>query len=75
MKPIPTLMRPLRSVDLVTKESGDASVERSDTCAVPAAAVVGEMVALTVITQEFLRVFGADSLEEMERRWSEFQSR
>lgn len=75
MKPIPTLMKPLRSVDLVTSKPGSASVERSDTCAVPAAAVVGEMTALTVIAQEFLRVFGSDTLEELEKRWSEFQSR
>lgn len=74
MKPIPTLMRPLRSVDILSKEPGDASVQRSDTCAVPAAAVVGEMTALTVIAQEFLRVFGGDSLKEIEKRWLQWTS-
>ncbi len=50
MKPIPTLYRPLRSVDIRTKEPFEASVERSDVCAVPAAAVVGEaMVAITLL--------------------------
>ncbi|WP_456455563.1 chorismate synthase [Thermovibrio sp.] len=50
MKPIPTLYRPLRSVDLKTKEPFEASVERSDVCAVPAAAVVGEaMLAITLL--------------------------
>ena len=50
MKPIPTLYKPLRSVDIRTKEPFEASVERSDVCAVPAAAVVGEaMVAITLL--------------------------
>ncbi len=60
MKPIPTLMRPLRSVDVRTKEAVSASAERSDVCAVPAAAVVVEaMVALTVIGA-FFEKFGGD---------------
>ncbi|MDI9476916.1 MAG: chorismate synthase [Natronincolaceae bacterium] len=69
MKPIPTLYKPLQSVDIETKESFIASVERSDTCAVPAASVVGEMVAITVIADEFLRKYGGDSLEEILDRW------
>lgn len=60
MKPIPTLMRPLRSVDIITKEEVSAAAERSDVCAVPAAAVVVEaMVALTLIGA-FLEKFGGD---------------
>ncbi|HZX21137.1 MAG TPA: chorismate synthase [Clostridia bacterium] len=69
MKPIPTLYKPLQSVDIETKESFTASIERSDTCAVPAASVVGEMVAITVIADEFLRKYGGDSLEEILDRW------
>lgn len=69
MKPIPTLYTPLRTVDIETKEAALATVERSDTCAVPAASVVGEMVAITVIAQEFLNKYGSDSLEEITKRW------
>ncbi|MFT9496287.1 chorismate synthase [Anaerosolibacter sp.] len=69
MKPIPTLYKPLQSVDIETKESFMAAVERSDTCAVPAASIVGEMVAITVIAEEFLRKYGGDSLEEITERW------
>lgn len=69
MKPIPTLYKPLQSVDIETKESFAASVERSDTCAVPAASIVGEMVAITVIAEEFLRKYGGDSLEEIKKSW------
>lgn len=69
MKPIPTLYKPLKSVDIETKESFSAAVERSDTCATPAASIVGEMVAMTVIADEFLRKYGGDSLEEIEERW------
>ncbi|WP_207727091.1 chorismate synthase [Anaerosolibacter carboniphilus] len=73
MKPIPTLYKPLNSVDIETKESFAASIERSDTCAVPAASIVGEMVAITVIAEEFLRKFGGDSLEEITERWKRFK--
>lgn len=69
MKPIPTLYKPLQSVDIETKESFVATVERSDTCAVPAASIVGEMVAITVIAEEFLRKYGGDSLEEITKSW------
>ncbi|SNS81398.1 chorismate synthase [Anaerovirgula multivorans] len=71
MKPIPTLYTPLRTVDIETKEAVLATVERSDTCAVPAASVVGEMVAITVIAQEFLNKYGSDSLEEITKRWKD----
>jgi chorismate synthase len=60
MKPIPTLMQPLRSVDVDTKQQVSAAAERSDVCAVPAAAVVVEaMIALTLIGA-FLEKFGGD---------------
>ena len=67
MKPIATLRRPLASVDIRTKEPRDAAFERSDTCAVPAASVVGEaMVALT-LANAALDKFGGDSMEELSR--------
>ncbi len=65
MKPIPTLYKPLRSVDLITKEPYEASVERSDVCAVPAAAVVGEAVIAFEMARVLREKFGGDSLEEM----------
>lgn len=74
MKPIPTLYKPLQTVDISTKQPCTATVERSDICAVPAAAVVGEAVALTVIGEELLRKFGGDSMEEVQSRWKQGQS-
>jgi chorismate synthase len=67
MKPISTLMQPLRSVDLRTGERADAVRERSDVCAVPAAAVVGEAMAAIVLADAMLEKFGGDSLVEMRR--------
>ena len=65
MKPISTLMKPLRSVDLTTLTESGAAIERSDVCAVPAAAVVGEaMVALT-LADALVEKFGGDSVEEL----------
>ena len=67
MKPIATLMKPLRSVDLATLQEAGAAIERSDVCAVPAAAVVGEaMVALT-LADALVEKFGGDSIEELTR--------
>jgi chorismate synthase len=67
MKPISTLMSPLQSVDLRTKASADASVERSDVCAAPAAAVVGECVVAFELANALLDKFGGDSLREIRR--------
>lgn len=67
MKPIPTLYHPLQSVDLVTKEPFEASVERSDVCAVPAACVIGEAVAAWELACAFIEKFGGDSLDELKR--------
>ncbi len=66
MKPISTLMKPLRSVDLATMTEALATVERSDVCAVPAAAVVGEAMVAFVLADAFLEKFGGDSIEEIE---------
>lgn len=67
MKPIPTLYKPLDSVDMRTKEAYRATIERSDICAVPAACVVGEAMVAWVVAQAFLEKFGGDSVEEIER--------
>ncbi len=67
MKPIPTLRKALRSVDIITKEPFEAAYERSDTCAVPAAAVIGEAMTALVIADAFLEKFGGDSMEETKR--------
>ncbi|MBI4456515.1 MAG: chorismate synthase [Acidobacteria bacterium] len=69
IKPIPTLRRPLRSVDIQSKEPFDAVYERSDTCVVPAAGVIGEAMAAVVIASVFLEKFGGDSLEEITRNY------
>ena len=65
MKPIATLMKPLRSVDLTTMALSPAAIERSDVCAVPAAAVVGEAMVAVVLADALLEKFGPDSVEEL----------
>jgi chorismate synthase len=65
MKPIATLMNPLRSVDLTTMHDAPAAIERSDVCAVPAAAVVGEAMVAFVLADAFLEKFGGDSIDEI----------
>ncbi len=72
MKPIPTLRRPLSSVDITTKEEVEASYERSDICAVPAAAVIGEAVVAYEIARSMCEKFGGDSLEEMRRNYAAY---
>jgi len=67
MKPISTLMKPLRSVDLVTMQDAAAAIERSDVCAVPAAAVVGEAMVAFVLAEALIEKFGGDSMSEMTR--------
>jgi chorismate synthase len=64
MKPISTLMRPLRTVDMSTGEPAEAVRERSDVCAVPAAGVVGEQMVAFVLAAEFQRKFGGDTVDE-----------
>ena len=69
MKPIATLMKPLRSVDLTTMAESPASIERSDVCAVPAAAVVAEAMVAFVLAGALLEKFGGDSIEELRANW------
>src|SRR5207253_7029384 len=66
MKPIATVPAALRSVDLRTGEADAAHVERSDTCAVPAAAVVGEAVVALAVAEELFAKLGGDSLAELQ---------
>jgi chorismate synthase len=82
VKPIPTLVTPLQSIDLRTKEPETASFERSDTCVVPAAGVVGEAMVAWVAADALLEKFGGDSLPELldhleatRARWREFLAR
>ena len=69
MKPISTLRKRLPSVDLRDGSEADAAVERSDVCAVPAAAVVGEAMAALVVADALIEKFGGDSLSEMRRNF------
>lgn len=72
MKPISTLRTRLPSVDLRDGSVGDAAVERSDVCAVPAAAVVGEAMVALVVADAFLDKFGGDSLAEVRRNFDAY---
>ena len=73
MKPIATLMKQLPSVNLTTKEGVPAFAERSDVCAVPAAAVVGEAMVAIVLAQLMCEKFGGDSLAEMSANYTNYQ--
>lgn len=66
MKPISTLMNPLRSVDLATMTEAPAAIERSDVCAVPAAAVVGEAMVALILADVVTEKFGGDSISDLE---------
>ncbi len=74
MKPIPTLRKPLRSVDIRTGKPFEAAYERSDVCAVPAAAVVAEAMAALVAADAFLDKFGGDSAEETGQNFDNYVS-
>ncbi|MZJ58017.1 chorismate synthase [Enterococcus avium] len=73
MKPIPTLYKPLMSVDIDTKEPYKASVERSDSTAVPAASVVAEHVVATVLAEEILEKFSSDTIDELQQAVAEYR--
>ena len=68
MKPLATLMKPLDSVDLRTGEATQAHIERSDVCAVPAAAVIGESLLALVLASAVLEKFGGDTIAEVIER-------
>jgi len=75
MKPISTLMKPRRSVDLTTMTESPATVERSDVCAVPAAAVVAEAMVALVLADAAVEKYGGDSIEELRANWQASQER
>tara|TARA_E500000331_G_scaffold127238_1_gene124822 strand:+ start:11079 stop:12233 length:1155 start_codon:yes stop_codon:yes gene_type:complete len=65
MKPISTLIKPLRSIDIVTHEEKNAHKERTDSCAVPAASVVSESMLCITLADALLEKFGGDSIEQL----------
>ena len=65
MKPIPTLIKPLRSVDIHSKEAKDAHKERTDSCAVPAASIIAESMLCFVLADALLEKFGGDSIDQL----------
>ncbi len=73
MKPLSTLMKPMRSVDIQTKEEVKATVERSDVCATPAAAVIGEAVVAFELAKAVLDKFGGDSIRELKRNVASYR--
>ncbi|MBZ6006529.1 chorismate synthase [Paraclostridium bifermentans] len=75
MKPIPTLYKPLNSINMKTLESFQATVERSDTCAVPACSVVCENVVAFVILQFMLDKFGKDNIEDVMNNYNSYMNR
>jgi chorismate synthase len=75
MKPIATLMKPLRSIDLTTMAESPAAIERSDVCAVPAAAVVAEAMVAFVLADALTEKFGGDSVEELQANWQAFREK
>jgi len=72
MKPIATLMRPIGSVDFHSRESFDSSKERSDVCALPAAAVIGEALLGYALASAFLGKFGHDSFGEVQHNYDHY---
>ncbi len=74
MKPIPTLMKPLNSVNTETWHTEKAVIERSDICAVPAASIVGEAMIAYILASAFMEKFGGDSINETERSLSSYRT-
>jgi chorismate synthase len=72
-KPISTLRSPLRSVDIETKKNIQAAYERSDTCALPAASVIGEALCAWVLADAFLEKMGGDFMGEIKQRYRFYQ--
>ena len=75
MKPIPTLYKPLQSVDIETKEPFQASIERSDSCAVPAASVVMENVVAWEVAQALMDKFSGDTMDEVKQQLKQYRER
>lgn len=75
MKAIPTMKKPLNSIDLYSKENTQAHFERSDTCAVPACAIVAEAMAAIVIAGVFLEKFSSDNIEDIKENYKNYLKR
>ena len=75
MKPIPTLMQPLATVNMDTLEVEQASKERSDVCAVPAAAVVAEGEVAFVLANAYLEAFGCTNMTDIKAAIAEYKER
>lgn len=73
MKPIPTLYKPLNSVDIQSKQPFQASIERTDNCSVPAASVVCEAVVAWEVADAFLDKFGGDRFEDIRAAYERHQ--
>ena len=67
MKPMPTLIKPLDSVDIITNTPEKAHKERTDSCAVPAASIIAENLLCVVIADAFLSKFGGDSMDQLKK--------
>lgn len=72
VKPIPTLTRPLRSVDIKTRRPAPGGRERADLCAVPAVGVIGESMLAWVLAEAYLEKFGQDCLADIKQGWSRY---
>lgn len=72
MKPISTLMKGLNTIDMDTKEAAKAATERSDTCAVPAAGIIGEAMTALVISNAILEKFGGDNISDIKKSYESY---
>ncbi|HCL00503.1 MAG TPA: chorismate synthase [Candidatus Marinimicrobia bacterium] len=75
VKPLPSLGRPLKSVDIISKKSVCAQKERADVCVVPAAGVVGEAMLAFVLTQALTDKFGGDSIDDIKTNYQQYLKR
>jgi chorismate synthase len=75
MKPLPTLTKPLRSVDIATHEPAQALRERTDSCTVPAAGVVGEAMVAFVLADAYRRKFGGDHIDDTQQAVDAYRER
>ena len=75
MKPLPTLTKPLRSVDTETKEPAQALRERTDSCTVPAAGVVGEAMVALVLADAYREKFGGDHIDDVRAAFAAYRER
>jgi chorismate synthase len=75
MKPLPTLTKPLRSVDIATREPAEALRERTDSCTVPAAGVVGEAMVALILADAYRRKFGGDHIDDVRQALRAYEER